>query len=178
MNRLIKLAAVSVVALGVASQPAVAATINWTGPSDFDSAAQTFGAVNANSLTFDVNPSAWLGSGYFHDHGNGAQFTISAVINGVSTLIYSSGAVSGDLPLHTLGTINFATGSVTGISLNPTQGVGYAFHDFQQGQTFTLGLVAGGVPEPSAWALMILGFGVAGAALRARKRQTAAVQFG
>lgn len=29
---------------------------------------------------------------------------------------------------------------------------------------------AGGVPEPASWALMILGFGAAGAALRARRR--------
>jgi len=34
-------------------------------------------------------------------------------------------------------------------------------------------LVPGGVPEPASWALMILGFGGAGAALRQRRRQAA-----
>ena len=34
-------------------------------------------------------------------------------------------------------------------------------------------LVTGGVPEPGAWALMILGFGGAGAALRRRRRALA-----
>ena len=34
--------------------------------------------------------------------------------------------------------------------------------------------VAGVVPEPAAWALMILGFGGAGAALRRRTRQVLA----
>ena len=32
---------------------------------------------------------------------------------------------------------------------------------------------AGGVPEPASWALLIAGFGLTGAALRARKRATA-----
>lgn len=35
---------------------------------------------------------------------------------------------------------------------------------------FTLGLGAGGVPEPATWAMMIAGFGMVGATLRARRR--------
>jgi hypothetical protein len=33
-----------------------------------------------------------------------------------------------------------------------------------------MGVTAGGVPEPASWALMITGFGLAGASLRARRR--------
>lgn len=39
---------------------------------------------------------------------------------------------------------------------------------------FTLTISAVGVPEPGAWALMLLGFGAAGAALRRRKVSAAA----
>jgi len=39
--------------------------------------------------------------------------------------------------------------------------------------TYTTGVTAA-VPEPTAWALMILGFGAAGAALRSRRRAVAA----
>ncbi len=35
----------------------------------------------------------------------------------------------------------------------------------------------GGVPEPSTWAMLILGFGAVGATLRRRQRQTARVSF-
>lgn len=35
-------------------------------------------------------------------------------------------------------------------------------------------LVTGGVPEPGAWALMLLGFGGAGAMIRSRRRLAAA----
>jgi hypothetical protein len=37
-----------------------------------------------------------------------------------------------------------------------------------------VGVGAGGVPEPASWALMIGGFGLAGAALRRRKALVAA----
>lgn len=183
MTRYKMFAAASAMAIGLASQPAAAATFNWapgytnTGStSDFDDATQTFAAVVANSLTFDTNSNAYYGSGYFHNHGGASQFTISAIINGVSTQIYSSGAVGNvDFPLAGIGTIAFAAGSVTGISLTASPYVGQAFHDFQQSQTFSLNAVAG-VPEPSAWALMILGFGAVGASLR-RRKQVAAFAF-
>lgn len=35
---------------------------------------------------------------------------------------------------------------------------------------FTLGLGAGGIPEPATWAMMIAGFGMVGATLRSRRR--------
>jgi hypothetical protein len=40
----------------------------------------------------------------------------------------------------------------------------------------TFNLTASGVPEPASWALMLLGFGIAGAAMR-RQRQRATLQF-
>jgi hypothetical protein len=43
------------------------------------------------------------------------------------------------------------------------------------GNSFEFDKLAGGVPEPASWALMIVGFGGAGAALRGRRRLVPAV---
>jgi len=48
-----------------------------------------------------------------------------------------------------------------------------AFFGFPKGAIIVLSDVGGGVPEPAAWALMILGFGAAGAALRRDRRAIA-----
>ncbi|MGZ3280308.1 MAG: PEPxxWA-CTERM sorting domain-containing protein [Phenylobacterium sp.] len=60
--------------------------------------------------------------------------------------------------------------------------VSYHFDDAVKTVNFTSGnsnafefdKLAGGVPEPASWALMILGFGGAGAALRGQRRRQAA----
>ncbi|MES2903916.1 MAG: PEPxxWA-CTERM sorting domain-containing protein [Pseudomonadota bacterium] len=38
--------------------------------------------------------------------------------------------------------------------------------------------VAAAVPEPTNWAMMLLGFGAVGVAMRRRRRPTAGPQFG
>ncbi len=53
-------------------------------------------------------------------------------------------------------------------------GGGGAFYRYSPGR-LTITQQAGAVPEPSAWALMIAGFGMAGAAMR--RRATARVRF-
>ncbi len=55
-----------------------------------------------------------------------------------------------------------AFSNVTGLLIANNDPAGLAFDNF----TFDVG---GGVPEPAAWALMLMGFGLAGAALRARR---------
>jgi len=53
---------------------------------------------------------------------------------------------------------------VTGITIfNVTDAAGLGYDDF----TFNVGR---GVPEPSVWALMLMGFGAVGAAIRGRRR--------
>lgn len=48
---------------------------------------------------------------------------------------------------------------------------------FAIGDTFKIGLSPGAVPEPATWALMLLGFGFVGGALRSKKRQKVTVSY-
>ena len=48
---------------------------------------------------------------------------------------------------------------------------------FAIGDTFKIGLLAGAVPEPATWALMLLGFGFIGGAMRSKKRQKVTVSY-
>lgn len=160
------LAATSALAL-VATSAQAATTYAWapqstdTGSSsDFDLATQTFAPIYADTLSF-------AGFGFYHNHGNGGQLTIDAIVNGVNRRILTASVT--EYALQSFGDISFAGGLVSGLSLGSTQYVGNAYHSFS-GETFTLSaLGAGGVPEPSAWALLILGFGLTGAAMRSRK---------
>lgn len=162
--------------LGMAAMAALAATgaqastsMGWapqivdTGvPNDFDDATQTFAGVAASNITFS-------GDGYFHNHGNGDGFSIKLVVNGVSQTIYSIDPNS-DLDgffLSDLGTINFAGGTVTELTLGSQSYVGEAFHGFFS-ESFTLDGDVPAVPEPASWALMIGGLGLVGSVMRRR----------
>ncbi|MFI4966187.1 MAG: PEPxxWA-CTERM sorting domain-containing protein [Caulobacterales bacterium] len=68
-------------------------------------------------------------------------------------------SISGSFVLPTTGTLRLQIGSGT---------------DFAGGNDFAIdNIVVQGVPEPASWALMITGFGLAGAALRRRRRPLA-----
>lgn len=170
----------AVAALLMSAQPALAATFVWnpqitdTGSTnDFDIATQTFAPVSASALTF-------TGNGYYHSHGGGTQafegFTISARINGISTTIYSS-PITSFTSLSSLGTISFAGGDVTSITLSSKSFVGNAFHEVG-GDSFTLnGTVSQAVPEPSTWAMMLVGFGAIGLGMRRKQRHRVDYSF-
>ena len=69
-------------------------------------------------------------------------------------------------PNVTLGSTRFDPAPFTGVFTAPTGTQGTNFDDGYFGPNFNGG---NPVPEPATWALMILGFGVAGAALRRRR---------
>ncbi|MDB5265867.1 MAG: hypothetical protein JWM39_580 [Parcubacteria group bacterium] len=75
----------------------------------------------------------------------------------------------------TLGDFNLAFDPGSGLGLvriSSTETPG-GTADGEHSITFSATKVAGGVPEPASWALMILGFGGVGATLRNTKRKTA-----
>lgn len=170
--------------LALTASPALASTtLNWdpqvtdTGySSDFDVATQTFTPVNADTLTFGFDPNEYQGGGYYHSHGYGNGFSISAIVNSVSQVIYTSGPVSGDYGLNSIGPINFSGGSVSGIKLSSNGYVGNAFHNFSN-QSFTLSSVNNAVPEPATWALLLVGFGFVGGAMRTRRKQNVTISY-
>jgi hypothetical protein len=177
------LAAVSAAALALAAAPAAAQSYDWapqatdTGwASDFDTATQTFAGTYADTLTFEAMLGQYMSGGYFHSHGGGATFTISAIVDGLNQQIYASGPVAGDFGLSAIGPIAFSGGTVTGISLQSTSYVGQAFHGFYD-QSFTLSAAGGAVPEPATWAMLLLGFMGIGYAMRTRAKGRTTVAY-
>ena len=68
-------------------------------------------------------------------------------------------------PLAQINANSLLTGSVVGAGLKANSGVGLGTYDGGD-----LGFGADAVPEPGTWAMMILGFGLVGAAMRRRER--------
>lgn len=81
----------------------------------------------------------------------------TGVWNGVSTTFNSGAATQATLYLRNAQTASF--------------GNDFAIDDIYLGTTSIVN--PGAIPEPTTWAVMILGFGCAGAALRARRRSSA-----
>jgi hypothetical protein len=147
-------------------------------PLPTDGIIQLFGGegTGPNTITFSsavLNPvmAIWsLGQG-----GHPTNFTFTT-----SNISLESGGPSneyGGLPITLAGNV------VTGIEGNGTiqfnglvNSITWTNTSPENWYGFTVGTagVAGGVPEPAAWSLMIGGFGLAGAALR-RRRMVAAV---
>lgn len=86
----------------------------------------------------------------------------SVMINGIEFAIGSTGAVE----FRYLTDLLLGPGKTNTITVSGT-----TYGDGSYSGTLSFGnLVAGGVPEPSTWMMMILGIGFAGMALRRRQR--------
>jgi len=164
----IKLCAVTIVA-GATLAPATAsaATLLFT----------LSGGRNA-TFQLDSNPTPTSGQTFLGSEQaaftnlpgtvNGAPATIETVSFGTGIFATLSVVAPG------LGFTQFGGGGplFTGTGAQPVFAPGtfkltnFFFPD--QNSTLVISAVAAGVPEPSAWALLILGFGVVGAAMRRR----------
>ena len=98
--------------------------------------------------------------------GGGPAPNLSARIDGVQLL--ATGALGGGW--NQFGGI-FNSGAATSLTLSFVDTTNtHSFNDFAFDDVSVLGAApSGGVPEPATWALMILGFGAAGTALRRRR---------
>ena len=108
------------------------------------------------------------------DHGANFDFSFSALKAGASqklTIFYGA-APTEAAGLAALGAVGAEAYSVGQASTDKTGGRATTFIFGFKGVGGTV--LPGGVPEPTSWALMIMGFGFAGAAIRRRRLQTAA----
>ena len=172
----------------VATPTQAATTINF----------ETDGSGNATTIGASVNSAySTLGltfsNAVFHQCGGGcpvpalgtfissanfiAPFTV-AFGNGISNFTFSNVSASGttaqafDINGNLLASVDFSafpgtfTLNASGIrSVTFTGGTQFGVDDF----SYEGSALAGVVPEPGVWALMILGFGIVGGAMRRRK---------
>ncbi|WP_296596527.1 PEPxxWA-CTERM sorting domain-containing protein [Phenylobacterium sp.] len=107
----------------------------------------------------------------FNGYNNSGNATFTGTIAGVNLANFT---VDGSTPgqwVHYAGVANIQTAGVYSTAFTYNSGAAPA-GDFVVDRAY---IVAGNaVPEPSTWALMILGFGSAGAALRSRRKLIAA----
>lgn len=106
---------------------------------------------------------------------NGAVLQGAYAPGSINTFIPGSAVTVGN-ETFTLNEFSFtrSLANVVG-QFQATPGTGDG-NDYQGNYRFTSSVAAGAVPEPASWALMLGGFGLAGAAFR-RRRQTSRVVF-
>lgn len=154
--------------------------------------------ILANSITYlgdEVSRDVFVRLSSFGPEGEAAPAeasiyyrlgTISAAIGGWQTLSVTIddttaallpsgwGGVNADGELQLPDGVSFADvlGNVDQIEFTTFEpGMFYGFTIFDvAGDNFTVDFAAGAVPEPASWAMMIGGFGLAGGALRGRRR--------
>jgi hypothetical protein len=109
----------------------------------------------------------------------GVTSTFNVLINGVTIDDFSFVSVgSGDVNFDFTSQFGPIAGDAYILSFVATStvpGGEGSWNFYPDGQvTLSGGALTAGVPEPASWALMILGFGAAGGALRSRRRVVAA----
>lgn len=167
-------ATASVAALALASTSASASTtFAWTAGSDGDIWGTAITPTVANTISWAGTDTYYFGipGPAAHSHGQDMTWTMSAIVNGVSETIFSQTITGGGQTfLSSLGTLGFAGGTVTEVDLSCVNCSGNTYHQFGNA-TFTLGSSA---PEPAAWALMLVGLGGLGGALRLSRKSASA----
>lgn len=129
-----------------------------------------FGETSPPNLAFNAGGPAFANTTFgFTAFSFTAGFFQAGTVNvfsgtgGTGTLLGSLSGLLGDPNAFQLQTITFSGigRSVTFVGPDATLGV----DDFN----FTLAGGGGGVPEPATWAMMLIGFGIVGGAMRGRK---------
>lgn len=148
---------------------AVAATYDTTVPNIICSGLAT--TVNCFSDVYVDFTSAVNGLSFYTVGDNSAGDLADVRVFSGATLLGTVDVVGDADPFNTTIVIDLAGfADVTRIEIvDIADPLGLGFDDF----TFESGPTGGGVPEPGVWALMLLGFGGAGAALRAQRRRLA-----
>ncbi|KQT31992.1 hypothetical protein ASG29_09010 [Sphingomonas sp. Leaf412] len=188
----------------IAAMPATATTTVYTDQAAFDVAAGTtavedFGdTMLVSGLTYSSTVGT-IGSGVFNDRlVIGAQTTTFNFADGTTSFGANFDLTPGGQGLGIKFLLSLASGGTEMVSAEVPQAFSGQFFGFTSSSAFTsvtlqggtqsgvaetynldnlrFGVsAAGGVPEPATWALMILGFGAVGGAMRRRSGQGVAV---
>ncbi len=184
MRKLLKIAAL--LACGVAALPAHA--------SGFDGSTIAFQMIFPDlSSPYSTQQIAVVGAGvefpndsvgfYGADLG-GTTLTLIDLVGGLNTPASFNGVAFSDIgnSLAAITGVSFVSGGFAGEQPVLTFDADHIFLNFQgisqatapgTSYTYAVSFADSAVPEPASWAMMIGGFGVAGAAMRTRRRKTA-----
>jgi len=144
----------------------------------------TFTAARPMTATFTVDGVSqeytWTSGEFYLSAGGNDQFGFNFDVPAGS---FSGSLGDGNSFYPNQGSVNtpifsdFTNLAVTGgtFQFNPN-GFGFGDSPNTLSASYTAG-TTGAVPEPATWAMMILGLGLVGGALRARRRQEAAVTY-
>lgn len=146
---------------------ASAATVNWSGPGNFNAAAIMFTGFNADQLD------SYSGQGWFHGHGANQTMFLDVRLNGAWTQIFSASSTdnikTANNSLDTLiSNVGFAGGFVDGIRLRSQLSVNQSFHGFGPRDIFTFSVST--VPLPAALPLLAGVLGLFGFFAMRRRR--------
>lgn len=177
MNKVLLAAAAAIASVAAASGAQAAQFITITGPSG------TFGDDTVACPAGATAPCGFSRSFQFATPSgfNLTSATISSVISGTSQItnldfssvtlngVQFTNIISDGAEFRTLLNQPLAAGGLNTILVNGTTGGEASFAG-----TLSFSAIAAAVPEPSTWALMILGFGAVGYSMR---RRNAGVRF-
>ena len=120
-----------------------------------------YGSTGEISQTLTTTPGAEYKVTFEYSRNGGVNNPTAAVLVGGSTV----GSVTGTSSWTTFSDTFKATGASTTFAINETYGA-------NNGGVFLDNVSVSAVPEPASWALMLLGVGGVGGALRLRRRAT------
>lgn len=193
--RTLSLALAGALALASASAANAAVTI-VTPPTDVN--AQAYNSPDSALILYNqafVNTAKTSFSNYltFHNDTPG-MFNLSALttaIGGTTTqLTFTTLTLSGPFMGSPLNLLDYATSNANGSTSYAYNDLFLGVGDFTlnfagyapkgttgYGGQVTFSALAGGVPEPATWGLMLLGFGLMGSSMRRRRARTAVAQL-
>jgi hypothetical protein len=169
------LAGIAALALTAAGAASAAQTITFGTPAADGSFTGTFGDTDITTPTFTDTytfsmptgvAAGTISSVFTTEMANNIDFT-SVTLNGTPFDIVSTGQVE----FRSINNVPVTAGPQTLVVSGMSGGSGSYSGTLSFEATNTETGISG-VPEPAGWALMIIGFGGAGAALRSRKRMT------
>jgi hypothetical protein len=171
MRNLLFAAAAAATLMAAAPYANAATVLNFTFAPDGNSAVASFNS-SGTGTTFSDTYSFTLPAGF------ASTSLTSAAVNGMTDTAFTSVMLNGTT-LTTNSTGSIDEKSLLHVAVNPGSNTlvvnGTSGGLFSYGGNVSFEKLVSSVPEPASWALMIMGFGGLGAALRTKRRTQAAL---